>query len=34
MKKVLKFDTLMRLKHDVDNDLITKVEYTTKKECT
>ena len=30
-KSVEMFDTLMRLKHDVDNDLITKVEYTTKK---
>ena len=31
-KSAVSFATLMQLKHDVDNDLITKVEYTTKKE--
>ncbi len=30
-KSAVSFATLMQLKHDVDNDLITKVEYTTKK---
>lgn len=31
-QSAVSFATLMQLKHDVDNDLITKVEYTTKKE--